>query len=108
MATVLLPPDGGPSSSSRRRPTSEPAAAAEILDEPRERLVYSKQVAAEELTCALTFGHIALGVPPVPAKHVPDVLMTRPHHRGGFRGKYLVEEVTEGAFPSLAAVLAAE
>src|SRR6202044_3393552 len=78
----------------------------EVVHHASERLVDAEQFALEEL--ARFLGVAALARAAVPQEHVPDIFVAGPNvARRAFRQNVL-QEIAEGSFPTLRAMLLAE
>src|SRR5439155_22033552 len=80
----------------------------EIINDPRQRLVDSEQLAFEQLARADVVRDVALRSTAMPSQHVPDVLMDGTRHGARTRRQDGGEELAEGALPTLRAMQAAE
>src|ERR1700731_1628423 len=98
IASVDLPPEGGPSSS----------RGLEVVNDTRQRLIDTKQLAPEQLARAHVLGGVGLRGAPKPAQHVPDVFMTGAGERHRMAGQDGAQKLAERTFPALRAVQLAE
>src|SRR2546430_8981070 len=79
-----------------------------VIDDTRQRLIDTKELALEQLARAHVLGSVGLRGAPMPAQHVPDVFMTGAGERHRMAGQDVGQKLTERAFPALGAVQAAE